>query len=71
MYDESVMSIISPFDAIRKGFVSPTEVAEVLGLSPGMVRKLCNAGEVPCRKFGSSIRIPRTWLDDQLREAGP
>jgi len=48
---------------------TPTQVAEMLALSPEKVRKMCQQGEIPSIKIGRCVRIHKDdlfqWLDQQ------
>jgi excisionase family DNA binding protein len=48
------------------GMASVEEASTVSGLSTGMIYKLSQNGELECRRFGRTIRIP--WA--ALRDAG-
>ena len=47
------------------GLCSIVQAAKFLSLSRGKLYQLVNAGEVPCRKFGKSVRVPWSWLHAQ------
>jgi excisionase family DNA binding protein len=54
-------------------FFRPSEIAPMLGVSPGRVYQLIAAGEIPATRIGGSLRIPVTawekWLHDQSDRA--
>lgn len=41
-------------------WLSPDEAAEILGVSPGTVRRLLRTGQLPGQQFGKLWRIPRS-----------
>lgn len=47
------------------GLCSVRDAAEFLGLSRGKLYQLINAGQIPVRRFGASVRIPWVWLHNQ------
>ncbi len=44
-------------------FLSPRQAARVLGVSEFLIYNGVAAGEVPCRRLGQRILIPRDWVD--------
>jgi len=51
--------------APRAGFATVAEVAEFLKLSQSMVRGMVRTGQVPSRRFGTTVRIPWEWLHQE------
>lgn len=45
------------------------EAARKLRVSPMTVRRACDAGEIPCIRFGRARRISREFVDGLLHEA--
>ena len=43
----------------------PREVAELLSLSRSEVYRLIERGEIPAVRIGSSVRVPRRWVEEQ------
>jgi excisionase family DNA binding protein len=62
---------VQPPDPRRDGFASAEEASRFLSLSRAMITKLTAAGEVPHRRYGRSVRIPWSWLLDQVEKSGP
>jgi excisionase family DNA binding protein len=49
----------------RAGFATVAEVAAFLKLSQSMVRSMVRTGQVPSRRFGTTVRIPWEWLHQE------
>ena len=47
------------------GLVRVGEAAEFMSISRASLYSLISRGEIPIRRIGSSIRIPREWLERQ------
>ena len=47
---------------------SVDEVALLLGISPSHCRRLVRIGQIPCRRLGRRIVIPRRAIDLMLLE---
>lgn len=45
------------------------EAARKLRVSPMTVRRACDAGELPCIRFGRARRISREFVEGLLKEA--
>jgi len=45
------------------------EAARKLRVSPMTVRRACDAGELPCIRFGRARRISREYVEGLLQEA--
>lgn len=45
-------------------FLSPRQAARVLGVSEFLIYNGVVSGEVPCRRLGQRILIPRAWVDN-------
>jgi excisionase family DNA binding protein len=52
----------------RGGFASANEAAAYLSLSRAMITKLTRTGEMPHRRYGRSLRIPWSWLHQQVEQ---
>lgn len=46
-------------------FLSPRQAARVLGVSEFLIYNGVTTGDVPCRRLGQRILIPRDWVDDR------
>lgn len=44
------------------------EVADLCGWSRAHVHKAIQLGELPCIRVGRSVRIPREWLENWVKE---
>ena len=53
----------------NKMFLTPTEVAEALGIGRSTAYGLISSGAIPSVRIGSSVRVPTTallgWIADQ------
>lgn len=49
-------------------FVRPVEAARMLRLSRSKIYELIRSGEIPSRKFGTSIRVPVAAIEAMARE---
>jgi len=56
---------------IRPKVYTVTEVAQLLAISPRLVRNLIHRGELPALRIGRSYRIPRKAADYFLAQAPP
>jgi len=54
----STVNRLTPIDALPE-YLRPEEAAAVLGISKGLVYELARRGDLPSRKFGRLLRIPR------------
>ena len=52
----------------RPLFVRPAEAAKLIGVSRSKCYELIAAGQIPSRRFGSSIRIPLAALEAMASE---
>lgn len=50
----------------RRLFLSVPEVATMAGVDPRAVRNGIAKGDIPATRFGRMLRVPTTWLDQQL-----
>ena len=50
-------------------FLTVAEVAEVMRVSKMTVYRLVHAGTLPAVRVGRSYRVPRSAIDDYLRDA--
>ena len=52
-----------------KLLLKPCDAAETLSISPRKLWAMTNAGEIPCVRFGKSVRYDpadlREWIDSQ------
>lgn len=44
-------------------YVSPRQAARALGVSEYLIYKGVAAGDIPCRRLGERILIPRDWVE--------
>jgi excisionase family DNA binding protein len=49
----------------KTGLASIPNAAAFLSISVGKLYMMLNAGEIPCKRFGRSVRIPWAWLNQQ------
>ena len=49
----------------QQGLSSIPDAAGFLSMSRGKLYQLINAGEIPSKRFGKSVRIPWAWLHAQ------
>ena len=47
----------------------PSQVAALLELSRSEVYRLIDRGDIPCVRFGRSVRVPRRWVDEKVAVA--
>ena len=52
-------------DHSQTGLASIPDASEFLSLSRSKVYQLVQAGDIPCKRFGRSVRIPWEWLKQQ------
>lgn len=52
------------------GFLSVTDVAQILGISRSTTLTLIRGGQITSIRVGAQIRIPETGLAQYLQEAG-
>jgi excisionase family DNA binding protein len=50
---------------VRPGLVRVAEAAEFLSVSRGALYAAIARAEVPVKRIGKSMRIPRWWLEEQ------
>ncbi|GEM_PF-5209742 len=55
-------------EAERPLFLRPIEVSKLLQVSRSKVYELIAAGQIPARKIGASLRIPRAALEAMAAE---
>jgi excisionase family DNA binding protein len=46
----------------KQGLCSIPDAAAFLSISRGKLYMMLNAGEIPSKRFGKSVRIPWAWL---------
>jgi excisionase family DNA binding protein len=51
-------------------YLSPRQVGRVMGVSEYLIYKGVNAGEIPCRRLGERILIPREWAEGTPEAVG-
>ncbi len=49
----------------KQGLCSIPDAAAFLSISRGKLYMMLNAGEIPSKRFGKSVRIPWAWLHAQ------
>jgi excisionase family DNA binding protein len=54
---------------IERVFLRPIEVAAALGIGRSKVYELLARGAIPHARIDNLIRIPRVWVDQQVRAA--
>ena len=52
-----------PADREQSRYLRPAAVAQQLGVSPSHVYAMIAHGEIPTRRLGVAILVPRAWLD--------
>lgn len=50
----------------RSGLARVSEAAVFLSVSRPYLYKLISQGEIPVKRIGSAVRIPWTWLEEQV-----
>ena len=55
------------FDLDRDLFATPPEVAILFRTDPRTIRHAIEKGEIPATRFRGALRIPTTWIREQLR----
>lgn len=63
------MTKTSPVQPLPRTHYSAQEVAEMVGLTYQQVLALTKSGGIPATRFGRYIRIPASWVREQLGEA--
>ena len=53
--------------SMQTGFAKVNEAAAFLAVSRATMYRLINDGAVDARRFGTTVRIPWSWLHDQAR----
>ncbi len=46
------------------------QAARLLQISPLRAYQLAQKGEIPCVRFGRSVRVPRQLLEQRIRDGG-
>jgi excisionase family DNA binding protein len=54
---------------IERVFLRPIEVAAALGIGRSKVYDLLARGAIPHARIDNLIRVPRAWVDQQVRAA--
>ncbi len=49
----------------KQGLCPIVDAAAFLSISRGKLYMMMNAGEIPSKRFGKSVRIPWAWLHAQ------
>ena len=56
---------------MEKILVTPSQAAELLGMSENTIRALCENGNIPSTKLGShykiSVNLLKEWVDNKCR----
>ena len=55
-------------NAIQKQTFTRKEAAAYLGIAENSLRKFLDSGEIPYKKFGRRLIIPKTGVDNFLSE---
>ena len=61
-------------DITNQEFLTPLQIARLMGLSKATIRKYCQQGIIPHTKLGNgnhnaSILIPKYWVKELLTQA--
>lgn len=59
----------NPGDISGAKFLTIAEVASMMRVSKMTVYRLVHGGDLPAARVGRSFRVPRTAVDDYLRNA--
>jgi excisionase family DNA binding protein len=54
---------------IDRQFLKPIEAAEAIGISRTKIYEAIQRGQVPAIRIAGLIRVPRAWVDDQVKVA--
>ena len=54
---------------MQKDFMRPVEAAAALSMSKARIYEALQRGEIPCTRIAGMLRIPRRWIDQQIRAA--
>jgi excisionase family DNA binding protein len=54
---------------VEKQFLKPIEAAEAIGVSRTKIYEAIQRGQVPAIRIAGMIRVPRAWVDDQVKVA--
>jgi excisionase family DNA binding protein len=54
---------------IDRQFLKPIEAAEAIGISRTKIYEAIQRGQVPAIRIAGMIRVPRAWVDDQVKVA--
>lgn len=54
---------------IEKQFLKPMEAAVALNVSKSRLYEALHRNEVPSIRVAGQVRIPRQWIDSQVKEA--
>ncbi len=53
----------------KADFLRPTEASEALKISRSKLYEAIARGDIPHAKIAGLTRIPRRWIDEQVRKA--
>ncbi len=56
---------------IKKDFLKPQELAEILNVTPECIRAWIFQKRIPVRRFGGAVRISREVAERIIREGVP
>ena len=56
---------------IKKDFLKPKELAEILSVTPECIRSWIFHKRIPVRRFGGAVRISREVAERIIREGVP
>jgi excisionase family DNA binding protein len=54
---------------MEREFLKPIEAAAALGLSKSRVYEALQRNEIPNTRIAGMLRIPRRWIEDQIKAA--
>jgi excisionase family DNA binding protein len=65
---ERVRNYRPRFEALAD-WVTPSEARQYLGLSRSSMYELIRSRTIPCKRFGRLIRVPKSALRPEVKEA--
>jgi excisionase family DNA binding protein len=54
---------------MEREFLRPVEAAAALSLSKSRIYEALQRGEIPHTRIAGMLRIPRCWIDEQVKHA--
>jgi excisionase family DNA binding protein len=54
---------------VGREFLKPVEVSEAIGVSRTKIYWAIQRGEIPSVRIAGMLRVPRAWVDDQVKVA--